>query len=152
MGSRSPLLALTLVAALGCSHPQTGPVPASTADAMRKEILQDMVESAAAWNRGDLDGHVSLYTDSAAMMGRNGPIPGRGTIRGILERGFWTGGKPSQQLSFSDLVVTPLGAEHAMLTGKCTLTGGGKADFTCRFTTIWEKRSNGWRIIHDHSS
>src|SRR5262245_5053897 len=144
--------AVMVIALAGCGRPQTGAVPVAAADAMRKELLADMVESAAAWNRGDLDGHVAMYTDSAAMMGRNGPMVGRMVIRGILERGFWTGGKPAQQLSFSDLVVTPLGAEHAMLTGKCTLTGGGKADFTCRFTTIWEKRPNGWRIIHDHSS
>lgn len=143
--------AFLLVTAATSSAAQSK-VPQATVDAMRKEILQDMVESAAAWNRGDLDGHVAMYTDSAAMMGRNGPMPGRATIKGILERGFWTDGKPAQQLSFSELVVTPLGAEHAMLTGKCTLTGGGKADFSCRFTTIWEKRANGWRIIHDHSS
>lgn len=152
MRAAGSMWSVALVAAMACSHPQTGAVPAPMVDAMGKEILQDMVESAAAWNRGDLDGHVAMYTDSAAMMGKNGPIPGRSVIRGILERGFWAGGKPSQQLSFSDLVVTPLGPEHAMLTGKCTLSGGGKPDFSCRFTTIWEKRANGWRIIHDHSS
>jgi ketosteroid isomerase-like protein len=145
-------LGLILILTAGCGHPQAGVVPAPEVAAMRKEILQDMVASAAAWNRGDLDGHVALYSDSAAMMGKNGPIPGRTTIRSILERGFWTGGKPSQQLGFSELVVTPLGPEHAMLTGKCTLSGGGQPDFSCRFTTIWEKRPEGWRIIHDHSS
>lgn len=152
MKAVGPKLALILLLATGCSHSQAGIVPAPEVAAMRKELLDDMVASAAAWNRGDLDGHVALYTDSAAMMGKNGPIPGRNMIRGILERGFWAGGKPSQQLSFSDLVVTPLGRDHAMLTGKCTLTGGGRPDFSCRFTTIWEKRSEGWRIIHDHSS
>lgn len=146
------VLPLTLVLAIACGHPQTGAMPAPETAAMRREILKDMDASAAAWNRGDLDGHVALYTDSAAMMGKNGPMPGRNTIRGILERGFWAGDKPSQQLSFSELVVTPLGRDHAMLTGKCTLTGGGRPDFSCRFTTIWEKRSEGWRIIHDHSS
>jgi len=152
MRAVGPKLALILLLATACSHIQAGTVPAPEVAAMRKELLDDMDASAAAWNRGDLDGHVALYTDSAAMMGKNGPMPGRNTIRGILERGFWAGGKPSQQLGFSELVVTPLGRDHAMLTGKCTLTGGGKPDFSCRFTTIWEKRSEGWRIIHDHSS
>jgi ketosteroid isomerase-like protein len=151
MRSTVPLLALALLLAGGCSQSPSGAAPAPVF-AAKREILQAMDSSAAAWNRGDLDGHVALYTDSAAMMGRNGPVPGRGTIRGILERGFWTNGKPNQQLGFSELVVTPLGASFAMLTGKCTLTGGGRPDFTCRFTTIWEKRPHGWRIIHDHSS
>jgi ketosteroid isomerase-like protein len=119
---------------------------------MRQDLLKAMESSAAAWNRGDIEGHVGLYADSAAMMGKNGPIRGRVTIRGLLERGFWSGGKPSQQLSFSELQVTPLGRDHAMLTGKCTLSGGGKPDYFCRFTTIWERRPEGWRIIHDHSS
>jgi ketosteroid isomerase-like protein len=152
MRSTVPLLALALLVAGGCSHPPSGGAPAPVRAAVTREILQAIDGSAAAWNRGDLDGHVALYTDSAAMMGRNGPVPGRTTIRGILERGFWTGGRPNQQLSFSELVVTPLGANFAMLTGKCTLTGGGKPDFNCRFTTIWERRPEGWRIIHDHSS
>ena len=31
-------------------------------------------------------------------------------------------------------------------------TGGGQPDYACRFTLVWEKRPEGWRIIHDHSS
>jgi ketosteroid isomerase-like protein len=143
---------LPLAVALACGHPSTGAPRVPEVAAMRQELLGVMEASAAAWNRGDLDGHVSLYTDSATMMGRNGPIPGRNTIRGLLERGFWANGKPNQRLGFSELVVTPLGRDHAMLTGKCVLTGGGRPDFSCRFTTIWERRPEGWRIMHDHSS
>jgi ketosteroid isomerase-like protein len=138
--------------ATACGHPSAGSPAAPEVAAMRQALFQAMEGSAAAWNRGDIAGHVGLYTDSAAMMGKNGPLRGRATIRGLLERGFWSGGRPSQQLSFSELEVTPLGPDHAMLTGKCTLSGGGKPDFTCRFTTIWERRPEGWRIIHDHSS
>ncbi len=136
----------------GCGHSRPDTVPAPDAAAMRQTLLQAMEGSAAAWNRADLDGHVSLYADSAAMMGKNGPIVGKQRIRGILERGFWKEGRPAQQLAFRDLAVTPLGPEHAMVTGQCILTGGGLADYFCRFTTIWEKRPEGWRIIHDHSS
>ncbi|MBK6422698.1 MAG: nuclear transport factor 2 family protein [Gemmatimonadetes bacterium] len=141
------LLALSLAACHGAA-PASAPPPAGP----RTELLRAMDASAAAWNRGDLDSHVALYTDSAAMMGKNGPIVGRAVIRGLLERGFWAGGQPAQQLAFDHLVVTMLGRDHAMLTGKCILTGGGKPDYTCRFTTIWEHTAAGWRIIHDHSS
>jgi ketosteroid isomerase-like protein len=143
---------LILALAAACGHPSPGEPPAPVVAAMRQELLKAMDGSAAAWNRGDIDGHVGLYTDSAAMMGKHGPIRGRGTIRGLLERGFWSNGRPGQQLSLSELQVTPLGRDHAMLTGKCTLSGGGKPDHFCRFTTIWERRPEGWRIIHDHSS
>ncbi|HSB53283.1 MAG TPA: nuclear transport factor 2 family protein, partial [Gemmatimonadales bacterium] len=146
-----PLLA-GVVLLVGCAHSQPETVAAPEAAAIRQTLLHAMEGSAAAWNRADLDGHVALYTDSAAMMTRNGPLVGKQRIRGILERGFWKEGRPAQELAFSDLAVTPLGPSHAMVTGKCILTGGGQPEFTCRFTTIWEKRPEGWRIIHDHSS
>ncbi len=142
------LMAAGSLAACHSAAPAAAPSPAEP----RTELLRAMDASAAAWNRGDLDGHVALYTDSAAMMGKNGPIVGRAVIRGLLERGFWTGGQPAQQLAFDQLVVTMLGRDHAMLTGKCLLTGGGKPEYSCRFTTIWERTTAGWRIIHDHSS
>lgn len=142
------LLALLSLACAGGSTRGAAPAPA----APRAELLHAMEASAAAWNRGDMAGHVALYTDSAAMMGKNGPIVGRDVIRGLLERGFWAGGKPAQQLAFDEIAVTPLGPDHAMLTGKCILTGGGKPEYTCRFTTIWQRTAAGWRIIHDHSS
>lgn len=145
------LLLLTLLLP-ACGHPRPETLPPAEAAQVRETLLQAMAGSAAAWNRGDLDGHVALYTDSAAMMTKNGPMVGKQRIRGMLERGFWKEGKPGQQLAFADLAVTPLGPAHAMVTGKCILTGGGQPEYTCRFTTIWEKRPEGWRIIHDHSS
>lgn len=146
------LFALPLLTfALACrgGGQSSSPAPAAGTESA---ILALMQESAAAWNRADIAGHVALYTDSAAMMGRNGPIPGKDAIRRVLERGFWQEGRPLQQLGFSELVVTPLGRGFAMLTGKFTLTGGGRAEATGRFTTIWTRTPAGWRIIHDHSS
>jgi ketosteroid isomerase-like protein len=144
----STLLPVLSLAACHSATPATAPPPTGP----RAELVRAMDASAAAWNRGDMAGHVALYTDSAAMMGKNGPVVGREVIRGLLERGFWSGGTPAQQLAFADIAVTPLGRDHAMLTGKCILTGGGKPQYTCRFTTIWERTTAGWRIIHDHSS
>ena len=150
----SPLRALLLAALLlpACAHSRPEVLPAAEAAATRQTLLRAMAGSAEAWNRGDLDGHVALYTDSAAMMTKNGPLVGKQRIRGMLERGFWKEGRPAQQLAFAELAVTPLGPAHAMVTGKCILTGGGQPEYTCRFTTIWEKGPQGWRIIHDHSS
>lgn len=150
MPRQTSALVLLLLLATGCHGGSTGASPAPAT--VKQELLRAMEGSAAAWNRGDMAGHVALYTDSAAMMGKNGPIVGREVIRGLLERGFWSGGRPAQQLAFDEIAVTPLGPDHAMLTGKCILTGGGKPEYTCRFTTIWERTTAGWRIIHDHSS
>jgi ketosteroid isomerase-like protein len=119
---------------------------------MQHELLDDMRRSAAAWNAGDIGGHVAMYSDSATMMVKAGPRGGREVIRGMLERSFWKDGKPFQQLAFSDLVVTPLGRDYAMMTGAFALSGGDKPPASGRFTLIWQRTASGWRIIHDHSS
>lgn len=106
-----------------------------------------------AWNRGDINGHVALYTDSATMMFKAGPKGGREFIKSSLARNFWKDGKPLQQLAFEDLAVTPLGRDHAMMTGKFILKGNGvQKEATGRFTLVWTRTPLGWQIIHDHSS
>jgi uncharacterized protein (TIGR02246 family) len=126
-------------------------MPAPDAAATEQAILAAMHASAAAWNRGDIDGHVAMYTDSATMMTRNGPRGGREVIKDMLVRGFWQDGKPKQQLAFSEMAVTPLGRDYALLTGKFTLSGGGQPDVSGRYSLVWERTPAGWRIIHDHS-
>jgi uncharacterized protein (TIGR02246 family) len=111
-----------------------------------------MGESRDAWNRADLAGHVALYTDSATMMSGQGPRGGRDVIRGMLERGFWEGGQPKAKLDFSDLQVTPLGNDHAMMTGAFLLTYPDGKTANGRYTLVWARENGQWRIMHDHSS
>ena len=136
----------------GCLSAPVGTAPAPEGRAMEQELRTDMERSAAAWNAGDIAGHVSMYADSATMMVKAGPRGGREVIRGMLERSFWKDGKPYQQLQFSELAVTPLGREYAMMTGAFALSGGDRPEATGRFTLVWHKTSARWRIIHDHSS
>jgi len=65
---------------------------------------------------------------------------------------YFTRTRPDQQLRFEQLQVRRLGAEHALLTGRFVLTGGGKAEQSGWFTLVWARTADGWRIIHDHSS
>jgi ketosteroid isomerase-like protein len=44
-----------------------------------------------------------------------------------------------------------LGASDALVTGQYILSGAGIPDRTGWFTTVWERRPQGWRMIHDHS-
>lgn len=144
---------VVLMAFLVACHPGPAPTaPAPEAGSTEPTLLAAMQSSAAAWNRGDIAGHVAMYTDSAKMMFKAGPRGGREFIRGMLERNFWRDGHPLQQLSFSDLVVTPLGRDYALLTGGFSLSGGNLPEATGRFTLIWQRTAAGWRIIHDHSA
>ena len=115
-------------------------------------IRTELQAIADAWNRNDLDRHVAPYADSATMMGNNGLIWGRPAIRALLERGFWREGKAMQQLRFEDIVIRLVGGNNAaIVTGKFILTGGGRADASGRFSTIWERKNGRWMTVHDHS-
>jgi ketosteroid isomerase-like protein len=109
-------------------------------------------ESAAAWNRADLDGHVAIYADSSRFMTGEGPVTGRDRTRAILEQYFFRDGQPVQQLRFERVEVTPLGAGHALVTGRFVLTGGGEEERSGWFSTVWAWNGTRWETIHDHSS
>jgi ketosteroid isomerase-like protein len=116
------------------------------------EILALLNESAAAWNRGDLDGHLADNADSITFMTSKGPVVGKAGTADILRRAFFRQGKPIQSLRFEQVAVRPLGAAHALVVGRFVLTGGGEQERSGWFSTVWERQAVGWRVIHDHSS
>ena len=115
-------------------------------------IRRQLDASADAWNRADLDGHVGMNADSVWFMTRNGPLIGNAGTRASLERSFFRDGRPIQQLRFERVSVRVLGPNHALVVGRFVLTGGERAEASGWFTTVWERRSEEWKIIHDHSS
>lgn len=116
------------------------------------EIRAMLDESAEAWNRGDLDGHLADNADSISFMTGRGPIVGKARTADALRRSFFRDGRPVQSLRFEQVTVRPLGAAHALVVGRFVLSGGGETERSGWFTTIWERREEGWRVIHDHSS
>lgn len=107
--------------------------------------------SSIGWNHGELPVYLYAYVDSATTMGPNGLVRGVNAIGDQMEKGFWRSGRPIQMLHYEHLEIRPLGPDHALVTGKYVLTGGGRADRTGWFTTIWARTKNGWRMVHDHS-
>jgi ketosteroid isomerase-like protein len=116
------------------------------------EIQAMLDESAAAWNRGDLDGHLADNADSIRFMTGKGPVIGKTQTADILRRAFFRGGKPVQSLRFEKVDIRSLGTEHALVIGRFILSGGGEPDRSGWFSTVWERQAAGWRVIHDHSS
>jgi uncharacterized protein (TIGR02246 family) len=111
-----------------------------------------MHESAAAWNRADLEGFLSTYASDAVFIGRNVTI-GMDSIRARYQRDYFRTGRPRDQLAFDELHTQMLGPNHALMRGRCVLTNPADNSKTyCRFTLIWERRPDGWKMIHDHSS
>jgi uncharacterized protein (TIGR02246 family) len=156
MRARASRLAalLTLMAAVpACSAgPSAGrAVPAPDTAAVRAELGRTFTAMADAWNAGDMPGHVAPYADSATMMTGRGPQGGRERIAEMLSRSFWRDGRPLQQLRFEQVLIRPIGDAGAVVTGRFILSGGERDEQTGWFTTVWERREDGWRIVHDHS-
>jgi ketosteroid isomerase-like protein len=55
------------------------------------------------------------------------------------------------ELTFSDLEVTVLSKDSAVVLGRWLLKRS-KDEPHGRFTLIFKKTKQGWRIIHDHTS
>lgn len=129
-----------------------GAAAAQGPSTLEQDIRKLLDESAASWNRGDLDGHLADNADSITFMTRNGPIVGKSRTADALRRSFFRDGKPIQQLRFEQVTIRPLGAGHALVVGRFVLEGGEQPEQSGWFSTVWERQAAGWRVIHDHSS
>ncbi len=154
MRCRSLLLVLvvsTLLAGLGWSAAADGGDPVlskADLDAIRA-VLEDQD---AAWNRGDIEGFMVGYDRTEAIVFTSGGKIRRGfdeTLRRYKEA--YVDAAAMGKLGFSDLEITPVGPDAAVVLGRWELTeteksGGGI------FTLVMVRRDAGWRIIHDHTS
>jgi uncharacterized protein (TIGR02246 family) len=146
------LLCASLLSACA-SGQNAGTTPTPAASDVPAHLVRLMHESAAAWNRQDLEEFLSTYSNDAVFMG-DPPTIGLDSIRARYQRSYFAPGKPRLQLAFDELRTTMLGPNHALMTGRCILTNPAENNktSTCRFTLIWERRADGWKMIHDHSS
>ena len=106
------------------------------------------------WNRGDVRAFMKAYEDSQATT-----YIGTAVVKGyqrVLNR--YLERYPTRQnmgaLTFSDIEVRMLGADHALVLGRFHLTrppaAGGEAQGI--FTLVLRRTAQGWKIILDHTS
>jgi uncharacterized protein (TIGR02246 family) len=126
-------------------------VPVGRAD--EKAIRQVLDEQVVAWNKGDLEGFMKGYWNSKELTFQSGKDLTRGrqeTLERYKKR-YQADGKEMGKLAFSDLVIQELAPGVALVTGKWELTLS-KEVVGGRYTLIMKKLSEGWRIVHDHTS
>jgi len=128
------------------------PAPQSDRSADEARIQALSQASMEAWNKGDLKGHLAIYTNDMTFMTRNGPRPGVEPLEKSFSERYFKEGKPKQTLGFDSRTLRWLGPDAVLETGRYTLTGGGEADQSGWFTLVWMRTPDGWRVIHDHSS
>ena len=115
------------------------------------------MESAVAWNRGDLAGFMEPYerSDRVSFAGRDRFISGFDTIQAIYDRGYWRGNRaPADSLSFEVIEVRPLDDEAALLLGRFRLNSRttGELSSTGIFSLVFVHTEDGWKMTHDHTT
>ncbi len=107
-----------------------------------------------AWNRHDLEGFMSGYWKSPDLTFFSGAEKTSGW-QSTLERyrkKYQSEGHEMGHLEFSDLNIQELAPDAAFVRGAFHLTmPDGKTPHGL-FTLIFRKFSDGWKIVHDHTS
>ncbi len=125
----------------------------SQSDRSAAAIRKVMNDQAAAWNRGDLDGFMSIgYWRSDKLTFVSGDRVTRGWQQTLdnYKKGYPTREKMGV-LTFSDIEVTMLGKDFAVVLGSWALKRE-KDEPHGKFTLTFRKLKEGWRIIIDHTS
>jgi ketosteroid isomerase-like protein len=119
----------------------------------RVAISAVLRSQADAWNRGDLVGYMDGYARTPALIFTSG-----GNIRHGWQDAFdhfqaryATDPKAMGSLRFDVLSIDPVGADGAVVLARWELTGTPNAGHGV-FSLVLERRPEGWRIIHDHTS
>jgi len=113
-----------------------------------RAVLDDQV---AAWNRGNIDDYMAGYANSDDTM-----FVGTDVTRGwtkVRDRYKAKYDSPAKMgtLTFSDVDLRPLGNDDVVVTGAWKLARAADTPHG-RFTLIFHRRAEGWRIVYDHSS
>jgi ketosteroid isomerase-like protein len=116
------------------------------------EIRAVLSAQTAAWNRGDIDGFMHGYARSNATEFISGDKLTRGwqTVRDRYKKKYDSREKMGT-LTFSELKITRLGSDAALVIGRWKLVRNGDKPHG-RFTLLFRRTPAGWRIAHDHSS
>ncbi len=107
---------------------------------------------AAAWNRGDIDGFMGGYAPSQTTTFVSGDqvTQGWNTVRDRYARKY---DRPEKmgKLTFSILSITPLCRDAVIVLGSWSLERKQDRPHG-KFTLLFRKLPQGWRIVLDHTS
>lgn len=144
-------LLAAVVAGAGCarSAPEATPSPA----ALGADLEEQFRRSARAWNSGDLAGFVADYARDSltTYVGARAPVYGWATIRDRYALSFQPGAQ-RDSLRFERFAVRPLSPTLALVTARFILHRGDSVTASGPFTLVMERRPDGWKILHDHTS
>lgn len=120
----------------------------STTDDIRAVIQTQQ----KAWNQGDIDGFMNGYANatSTAFVSEDKVTRGWQTVRDRYKKKYPDRAKMGT-LIFSGLQIKPLSPDCALALGSWKLKRAGDRPHG-KFTLIFRRLPEGWRIVHDHTS
>jgi ketosteroid isomerase-like protein len=150
---------LCLAACAAGRHGPSSPPPGARSSSLgftaadRAEVLAVLERQREAWNRGDLVGYMAGYWRSPELVFTAGGQVRRGFDETLALYQAKYGQAPGAmgQLGFEILDVHAVGNDGAVVLGRWVLTGTTLAAAGV-FTVVLERRPEGWRVIHDHTS
>ena len=125
----------------------------STADKKSINAIRAVLDAQRdAWNKGDIDDYMDGYdrSDNTVFVSGDTVTHGWKTVLERYKKVYDTREKMGE-LSFSDLEITLLSMDSAVVLGRWLLKRS-KDEPHGRFTLIFKKTTRGWRIVHDHTS
>lgn len=139
------LLGFVSLQSVGCRAPQF-----SDADAVAIEAV--LTQQREAWNVGDIDVFMAAYLAGPELVFTSGAAVRRGHAEALARyRAKYVDGGTMGQLVFSELEVTGLSADAAVVLGRWALTQTDQAGDGV-FTLVFVRREGAWKILHDHTS
>jgi ketosteroid isomerase-like protein len=125
--------------------------PAQTTNAVA-QIRSVLHAQQDAWNRGDIDGFMNGYARSAStvFISEDTVRRGWGTVRERYREKYSDRAKMGT-LTFSEIETTLLSPDAAVVLGRWRLERAKDRPHG-RFTLIFKRLPEGWRIVHDHTS
>jgi len=125
------------------------PTQTQNAAAQIRSVLRAQQD---AWNRGDIDAFMNGYARSASTVFVSDDTIRRGweTVRGRYKEKYSDRAKMGA-LTFSDLEITLLSPDAAVVLGRWSLKRANDQPHG-RFTLVFKRLPEGWRIVHDHTS
>ena len=140
-----PIICCILMAAVVCAAPEQLSKSAS-------QIQSVLSAQQDAWNRGEIDAFMNGYAHSASTVFVSEDEVRRGweTVRDRYRIRYSDRAKMGT-LSFSDIEVTVLSLDAAVVLGRWRLKRANDEPHG-RFTLIFKRLPEGWRIVQDHTS
>ena len=146
---------LALFVAAGCgAADEEGPGARTTSEAEVESIRMVMSKQEEAWNQGSIRGFMDGYADTDSLRFASGGNVWYGWDRTLqrYQESYVDEGMMGT-LSFDSLDVRLLSSDHALVFGRWHLTRSeAYSNVGGLFTLLFEKRPEGWRIVHDHTS